>query len=97
MIPTYRPDGMKFISAINLMQLDNNEIINLEFSEPIRKIYPMISDKFYLSDIENIKDSYKSYNFSFSPKKRNEKISNKSFSVIIANDTEFFIEDFTID
>lgn len=97
MTPTYRPDGMEFISAINLIQLDNNEIINLEFSEPIRKIYPMTSDKFYLSDIENIKDSYKSYNFSYSPKKRNEKISKNNFSVIILNDKEFFIEDFTID
>ena len=44
-----------------------------------------------------IKDSYKSYNFSYSPKKRNEKISKKRFSVIILNDKEFFIEDFTID
>ena len=61
--PFYRDDGTNFINSARLQQSDNSEIINLIFSKPIRRIYPMTSKKFFLSDIEDIKDSYINYNF----------------------------------
>ena len=57
----------------------------------------MTSKKFFLSDIEDIKDSYINYNFLLTRKMKTEKISSESFSVVILNDKEFFIEDFIID
>ena len=52
---------------------------------------------FFLSDIEDIKDSYINYNFLLTRKMKTEKISSEIFSVVILNDKEFFIEDFIID
>lgn len=95
-IPSYRDDGINFINAIQLRQSNNNEIINLTFSKEIRKIYPMTSQKFFLSDIEDHEESYKSYNFLLTRKMRKENISSERFSVIILNDEEFFIEDFVV-
>ncbi len=95
--PFYRDDGTNFINSARLQQSDNSEIINLIFSKPIRRIYPMTSKKFFLSDIEDIKDSYINYNFLLTRKMKTEKISSESFSVVILNDVEFFIEDFIID
>ncbi len=95
--PFYRDDGTNFINSARLQQSNNSEIINLIFSKPIRRIYPMTSKKFFLSDIEDIKDSYINYNFLLTRKMKTEKISSESFSVVILNDVEFFIEDFIID
>jgi DsbC/DsbD-like thiol-disulfide interchange protein len=95
--PFYRDDGTNFINTARLQQSNNSEIINLIFSKPIRRIYPMTSKKFFLSDIEDIKDSYINYNFLLTRKMKTEKISSESFSVVILNDVEFFIEDFIID
>ena len=95
--PFYRDDGINFINAARLQQSNNSEIINLIFSKPIRRIYPMTSKKFFLSDIEDIKDSYINYNFLLTRKMKTEKISSEIFSVVILNDKEFFIEDFIID
>ncbi len=96
-IPVYRNDEINLISSANLKQIKDTEIIILEFLEPIEKIFPMTSKKFYLIDIEDTKDSYISYSFSYSPKRRSDKINGESFSVIIFNDGEFFIEDFILD
>ena len=93
----YRDDGTKFINSARLQQLNNSEIINLIFSKPVRKIYPMTSKKFFLSDIEDIKESYISYNFALTRKMKTDKISTEKFSVVILNDKEFFIEDFIVD
>ena len=95
--PFYRDDGINFINAARLQQSNNSEIINLRFSKPVRKIYPMTTKKFFLSDIEDIKDSYINYNFLLTRKMKTEKISSEIFSVVILNDKEFFIEDFIID
>ena len=95
--PFYRDDGTNFINSARLQQSNNSEIINLIFSKPIRRIYPMTSKKFFLSDIEDIKDSYINYNFLLTRKMKTEKISSEIFSVVILNDKEFFIEDFIID
>tara|TARA_Y100000768_G_scaffold388088_1_gene382099 strand:+ start:6392 stop:7231 length:840 start_codon:yes stop_codon:yes gene_type:complete len=95
-IPSYRDDGINFINAAELRQSNNNEIINLTFSKAIRKIYPMTSEKFFLSDNEDLDESYTSYNFLLTRKIRTEKISSESFSVIILDDKGFFIEDFII-
>ena len=95
--PFYRDDGTNFINAARLQQSNNSEIINLRFSKPIRRIYPMTSKKFFLSDIEDIKESYTSYNFLLTRKMKTEKVSSEDFSVVILNDEEFFIEDFIID
>ena len=95
--PFYRDDGINFINAARLQQSNNSEIINLIFSKPIRKIYPMTSKNFFLSDIEDIKDFYINYNFLLTRKMKTEKISSEIFSVVILNDKEFFIEDFIID
>ncbi len=96
-IPSYRLDDINFISAAKLLKSKNTGIINLEFSKPVEKIIPMISEKFYFSDIEDIKKSYTSYNFTYSPKRRNIKINGESFTVIIFSDGDFFIEDFIFD
>lgn len=93
----YRDDGTKFINSARLQQSNNSEIINLIFSKPVRKIYPMTSKKFFLSDIEDIKESYTSYNFALTRKMKTDKISTEKFSVVILNDKEFFIEDFIVD
>ena len=95
--PFYRDDGINFINAARLQQSNNSEVINLSFSKPVRKIYPMTSKKFFLSDIEDIKDSYINYNFLLTRKMKDEKISSENFSLVILNDKEFFIEDFIID
>ena len=95
--PFYRDDGINFINAARLQQSNNSEIINLRFSKPVRKIYPMTTKKFFLSDIEDIKDSYINYNFLLTRKMKTEKISSELFSVVILDDKEFFIEDFIID
>ena len=95
--PFYRDDGTNFINSARLQQSNNSEIINLIFSKPIRRIYPMTSKKFFLSDIEDIKDSYINYNFLLTRKMKTEKISSEIFSAVILNDKEFFIEDFIID
>ena len=95
--PFYRDDGINFINAARLQQSNNSEIINLRFSKPVRKIYPMTTKKFFLSDIEDIKDSYINYNFLLTRKMKTEKISSEIFSVVILNYKEFFIEDFFID
>ena len=95
--PFYRDDDINFINAARLQQSNNSEIINLRFSKPVRKIYPMTTKKFFLSDIEDIKDSYINYNFLLTRKMKTEKISSEIFSVVILNDKEFFIEDFIID
>ena len=95
--PFYRDDGINFINAARLQQSNNSEIINLRFSKPVRKIYPMTTKNFFLSDIEDIKDSYINYNFLLTRKMKTEKISSEIFSVVILNDKEFFIEDFIID
>ena len=95
--PFYRDDGINFINAARLQQSNNSEIINLRFSKPVRKIYPMTTKKFFLSDNEDIKDSYINYNFLLTRKMKTEKISSEIFSVVILNDKEFFIEDFIID
>ena len=95
--PFYRDDGINFINAARLQQSNNSEIINLRFSKPVRKIYPMTTKKFFLSDIEDIKDSYINYNFLLTRKMKTEKISSEIFSVVILKDKEFFIEDFIID
>ena len=95
--PFYRDDGTNFINSARLQQSNNSEIINLIFSKPIRRIYPMTSKKFFLSDIEDIKDSYINYNFLLTRKMKTEKVSSENFSVVILNDEEFFIEDFIID
>ena len=95
--PFYRDDGINFINAARLQQSNNSEVINLRFSKPVRKIYPMTSKKFFLSDIEDIKDSYINYNFLLTRKMKDEKISSENFSLVILNDKEFFIEDFIID
>lgn len=95
--PFYRDDGTNFINTARLQQSNNSEIINLIFSKPIRRIYPMTSKKFFLSDIEDIKDSYINYNFLLTRKMKTEKVSSENFSVVILNDEEFFIEDFIID
>ena len=95
--PFYRDDGINFINAARLQQSNNSEVINLRFSKPVRKIYPMTSKKFFLSDIEDIKDSYINYNFLLTRKMKDEKISGENFSLVILNDKEFFIEDFIID
>ena len=96
-IPFYRDDGTNVINSARLLQSNNGEIINLRFSKPIRKIYPMTSKNFFLSDIEDIKESYTSYNFLLTRKMKTEKVSSENFSVVILNDKEFFIEDFIID
>ena len=96
-IPFYRDDGINLINSARLLQSNNGEIINLRFSKPIRKIYPMTSKNFFLSDIEDIKESYTSYNFLLTRKMKTEKVSSENFSVVILNDKEFFIEDFIID
>ena len=96
-IPFYRDDGINFINAARLQQSNNSEVINLRFSKPVRKIYPMTSKKFFLSDIEDIKDSYINYNFLLTRKMKDEKISGENFSLVILNDKEFFVEDFIID
>ena len=96
-IPFYRDDGTSVINSARLLQSNNGEIINLRFSKPIRKIYPMTSKNFFLSDIEDIKESYTSYNFLLTRKMKTEKVSSENFSVVILNDKEFFIEDFIID
>ena len=57
----------------------------------------MTSKKFFLSDIEDIKESYTSYNFALTRKMKTDKISTEKFSVVILNDKEFFIEDFIVD
>ena len=57
----------------------------------------MNSKKFFLSDIEDIKESYTSYNFLLTRNMKTEKVSSENFSVVILNDEEFFIEDFIID
>ena len=49
--PFYRDDGINFINAARLQQSNNSEIINLRFSKPVRKIYPMTTKNFFLSDI----------------------------------------------
>ncbi len=95
-IPSYRDDGINVINAAELRQSNNNEIINLTFSKAIRKIYPMTSEKFFLSDNEDLEESYTSYNFLLTRKIRTKKISSESFSVIILDDKGFFIEDFII-
>ena len=95
--PFYRDDGANFINVARLQQSNNSEIINLRFSKPIRGIYPMTSKKFFLSDIEDIKDSYINYNFLLTRKIKTEQISSENFSVVIIHDKEFFIEDFIID
>ena len=95
-IPSYRDDGINVINAAELRQSNNNEIINLTFSKAIRKIYPMTSEKFFLSDNEDLEESYTSYNFLLTRKIRMKKISSESFSVIILDDKGFFIEDFII-
>ena len=95
--PFYRDDGINFINAARLQQSNNSEIINLRFSKPVRKIYPMTTKKFFLSDIEDFKDSYINYNFLLTRKMKTVKISSEIFSVVILNDKEFFIEDFIID
>ena len=95
--PFYRDDGINFINAARLQQSNNSEVINLRFSKPVRKIYPMTSKKFFLSDIEDIKDSYINYNFLLTRKMKDEKISGENFSLVILNDKEFFVEDFIID
>lgn len=96
-IPFHRDDGINVINSARLIQSNNSEIINLRFSKPIRKVYPMNSKKFFLSDIEDIKESYTSYNFLLTRKMKTEKVSSENFSVVILNDEEFFIEDFIID
>ena len=96
-IPFHRDDGINAINSARLLQSNNSEIINLRFSKPIRKIYPMNSIKFFLSDIEDIKESYTSYNFLLTRNMKTEKVSSENFSVVILNDEEFFIEDFIID
>ena len=96
-IPFYRDDGTNVINSARLLKSNNGEIINLRFSKPIRKIYPMTSKNFFLSDIEDIKESYTSYNFLLTRKMKTEKVSSENFSVVILNDKEFFIEDFIID
>ena len=96
-IPFYRDDGTNVINSARLLQSNNSEIINLRFSKPIKKIYPMNSKNFFLSDIEDIKESYTSYNFLLTRKMKTEKVSSENFSVVILNDKEFFIEDFIVD
>ena len=95
--PFHRDDGANFINVARLQQSNNSEIINLRFSKPIREIYPMTSKNFFLSDIEDIKDSYINYNFLLTRKIKTEQISSENFSVVIIHDEEFFIEDFIID
>ncbi|MDG2187863.1 MAG: protein-disulfide reductase DsbD family protein [Hyphomicrobiales bacterium] len=95
-VPKYRHADQKVISNARILNIGGSDYIKIKFSESVKGIIIDGSDNFQFFDMEDAKEYYKEYKFSFRSFYKSAKIEGERISAIIFLKTEYFLEDFFI-
>ncbi|MEL0184426.1 MAG: protein-disulfide reductase DsbD domain-containing protein [Hyphomicrobiales bacterium] len=95
-IPKYRSDGITFINDIKFNDLTSNDNLQIIFSKKIDAIFPLTSEKYFLSDNQSQQENYMNYNYKFRSYIEDFESKDIKMTFLIKTEGQYFLEDFII-